>query len=272
MKWKWRESEIAKAEDRLLEQMVNGEEYDRRIKASEKLLKEVEEVARGLRSTLETEKAATEKELAEANHRTANASPQKFPKTRSIITTASCASMTTSPSPKSKTKGCSACGVRIRPHMIQKMRRADATELFHCETCTRILQLLAQHRRRFRRRRCSSNAHRRPLIRKVSPPSSARLFPDATTKNPPAGVHVANIDGASRGNPGPASYAVVVRNADGEIIEKLAKNIGRPDQQRRRILRPDRRARLRHQPQHLRSKNSQRLRTASSARCRAATK
>jgi ribonuclease HI len=64
------------------------------------------------------------------------------------------------------------------------------------------------------------------MIRKVSPPSSARLFPDATTKNPPAGVHVANIDGASRGNPGPASYAVVVRNADGEIIEKLAKNIG----------------------------------------------
>jgi len=39
-------------------------------------------------------------------------------------------------------------------------------------------------------------------------------------------VHIANIDGASRGNPGPASYAVVVRNADGEVIEKLAKNIG----------------------------------------------
>jgi ribonuclease HI len=64
------------------------------------------------------------------------------------------------------------------------------------------------------------------MIRKVSPPASARLFPDATTKNPPAGVHIANIDGASRGNPGPASYAVVVRNADGEIVEKLAKNIG----------------------------------------------
>jgi ribonuclease HI len=64
------------------------------------------------------------------------------------------------------------------------------------------------------------------MIRKVpSPPSSARLFPDASSA-PPAGVHIANIDGASRGNPGPASYAVVVRNADGEVIEKLAKNIG----------------------------------------------
>jgi ribonuclease HI len=58
------------------------------------------------------------------------------------------------------------------------------------------------------------------------PPSSARLFPDAGSSTPPAGVHIANIDGASRGNPGPASYAVVVRNADGEVIEKLAKNIG----------------------------------------------
>jgi ribonuclease HI len=64
------------------------------------------------------------------------------------------------------------------------------------------------------------------MIRKPAPPSSARLFPDATSNQPPAGVHIANIDGASRGNPGPASYAVVVRNADGEVIEKLAKNIG----------------------------------------------
>ncbi|MGA8036934.1 MAG: reverse transcriptase-like protein [Candidatus Acidiferrales bacterium] len=64
------------------------------------------------------------------------------------------------------------------------------------------------------------------MIRKVPPPpSSARLFPD-TSAAPPAGVHIANVDGASRGNPGPASYAVVVRNADGEIVEKLAKNIG----------------------------------------------
>ena len=39
------EEEIAKAEDRLLEQMVAGEEYDRRIKTAERLLKEVEDVA-----------------------------------------------------------------------------------------------------------------------------------------------------------------------------------------------------------------------------------
>jgi ribonuclease HI len=65
------------------------------------------------------------------------------------------------------------------------------------------------------------------MNRKSPPaPPSQRLFPDAASSAPPAGVHIANIDGASRGNPGPASYAVVVRNADGEVIEKLAKNIG----------------------------------------------
>ena len=40
-------------------------------------------------------------------------------------------------------------------------------------------------------------------------------------------MHVANIDGASRGNPGPASYGVVLRDPDGKIVLELAKNIGR---------------------------------------------
>jgi ribonuclease HI len=62
---------------------------------------------------------------------------------------------------------------------------------------------------------------------KLPPPASARLFPDSGSSNPPAGVHLANIDGASRGNPGPASYAVVMRDPDGKIILELAKNIGR---------------------------------------------
>ncbi len=61
---------------------------------------------------------------------------------------------------------------------------------------------------------------------KTTAPSSARLFADARPPTP-AGVHLANIDGASRGNPGPASYAVVLRDPDGTVILELAKNIGR---------------------------------------------
>jgi len=62
---------------------------------------------------------------------------------------------------------------------------------------------------------------------KAPPPASARLFSDSHLPAPPAGVHVANIDGASRGNPGPASYAVVIRDASGRIILELAKKLGR---------------------------------------------
>jgi ribonuclease HI len=78
---------------------------------------------------------------------------------------------------------------------------------------------------------------------KTPPPGSTPLFgksahefpgqspnrPGAASQKsaPPAGVHLANIDGASRGNPGPASYAVVLRDPAGKIILQLAKNLGR---------------------------------------------
>lgn len=61
---------------------------------------------------------------------------------------------------------------------------------------------------------------------KTSPPSSARLFEESHAA-PPAGVHVANIDGASRGNPGPAAYAVIFRAPDGSKLCEFAKTIGR---------------------------------------------
>ena len=62
---------------------------------------------------------------------------------------------------------------------------------------------------------------------RISPPGSARLFSDSHPAGPPAGVSIANIDGASRGNPGPASYAVVLRDPAGKIVLELGKNIGR---------------------------------------------
>jgi len=61
---------------------------------------------------------------------------------------------------------------------------------------------------------------------KISPPSSARLFSEPRSAAPPSGVHLANIDGASRGNPGPAAYAFVVRDAAGKVLFECAKRIG----------------------------------------------
>ena len=60
---------------------------------------------------------------------------------------------------------------------------------------------------------------------KMAPPASARLFSESPLA--PPGVSVANIDGASRGNPGPASYAIVIRDPSGKVILELAKKLGR---------------------------------------------
>ncbi len=62
---------------------------------------------------------------------------------------------------------------------------------------------------------------------RTPPPASARLFSDTHVPAPPPGVHIANIDGASRGNPGPAAYAVILRDPNGKVILELAKQFGR---------------------------------------------
>jgi uncharacterized protein len=135
------ETEIAKAEDRLLEQMVNSEEYDRRIKASEKLLKEVEEVAKGLRTTIASDKANAEQELAQLTaERTRVAgeiSENMLDHYDRIMHKHNHVALA-----EVREEKCGACGMRIRPHVLQEMRRSTSQELFHCETCTRILYYL----------------------------------------------------------------------------------------------------------------------------------
>lgn len=132
------EDEIAKAEDRLLEQMVSSEEYDRKIKAAEINLKEVEAGVARERARIESERAGVEKELGQltaARTRVVTEIPEdmldhyeRIAKKHNGVSLAEVHNET-----------CGACGVRIRPHVFQEMRRSESRELFHCETCTRIL-------------------------------------------------------------------------------------------------------------------------------------
>jgi ribonuclease HI len=62
---------------------------------------------------------------------------------------------------------------------------------------------------------------------KTPPPGSAKLFVDPLPDSAPAGMYTAYVDGASRGNPGPASYAVILQGPDGKTILELSKYIGR---------------------------------------------
>jgi ribonuclease HI len=63
----------------------------------------------------------------------------------------------------------------------------------------------------------------------VRPPQSSRgggLFGEPEPQTKPSSYR-ANIDGGSRGNPGPASYGVVIRDPKGEVVARLKKYIGR---------------------------------------------
>lgn len=132
------EAEIARAEDRLLEQMVASEEYDRQIKAAERALKEAESVAASRQAALEAERSATQKEAsaleAERNRVVPSIPENMLDHYERIARKHNGTALA-----EVRDEKCTACGMRVRPHVFQEMRRSSSEELFHCETCTRIL-------------------------------------------------------------------------------------------------------------------------------------
>ena len=132
------EGEIAKSEDRLLEEMVSSEQYDRQVKAAEKSFKQVEEEVWAERTKIEAEKVAAEKELAGFEAERAKAVAvipedlvdhyQRIAKKHGGVAVAAI-----------RGEACGACGAHIRPHVFQELSREDNPELYHCELCTRIL-------------------------------------------------------------------------------------------------------------------------------------
>jgi uncharacterized protein len=132
------EDEASKAEDRLLDRMVAGEEYERQVKTAEAALKEIEAAAKVERHTIQAEYNAAQKELAAAEAVRAGAVAavpedlvdhyERIAKRHGGIALA-----------EVRGEGCGQCGVHIRPHVIQQLERPGNEEFFHCETCTRIL-------------------------------------------------------------------------------------------------------------------------------------
>ena len=62
--------------------------------------------------------------------------------------------------------------------------------------------------------------------KRPTPPPGAGLFGEVPPENKRIPAFKANIDGGSRGNPGPAAYGVVIRDGQGEIVARLKKYIG----------------------------------------------
>jgi predicted nucleic acid-binding Zn-ribbon protein len=132
------EAEIVKAEDRLLDRMMAGEEYEVRVKEAERTLKEVEKGAEFELAQIkaENETALKQKAALEAERKAAAAAVgeelldnyHRIAKRHGGVALA-----------EVKEEICTLCGVKVRPHTFQEMRRPENQEIYRCESCTRIL-------------------------------------------------------------------------------------------------------------------------------------
>jgi uncharacterized protein len=132
------EAQVADAEDRLLEQMVASEDFDRQVKEATKALAEAERAAAAERQKIEAERSKLEKEAAELaaqQQQLVAEIPndlvdhyQRIARRHNGVALAPVRDET-----------CTLCRVRVRPHVYQLLRQPGCTEIFHCETCTRIL-------------------------------------------------------------------------------------------------------------------------------------
>src|SRR3954447_1781702 len=74
----------------------------------------------------------------------------------------------------------------------------------------------------------SSGTHRRSRTgASCWPPPHRPSFPASRRGVEPMSRLTVNVDGGARGNPGPAAVGAVLRNGDGEILERRAERIGR---------------------------------------------
>lgn len=132
------EAEMAQAEDRLLERMVAGEEYDRQVKTAERSVSVVENEAQAERQKIQAEQSSLQTELtAKETERSqiASAVPAQLLDTYERVAVRRHGIGLA----EVRDEACSACGVRIRPHVFQELRRGDFHQIEQCETCSRIL-------------------------------------------------------------------------------------------------------------------------------------
>lgn len=132
------EGEMAQAEDRLLERMVAGEEYERQVKSAERSVTVVESEAQAERKKVESEQASLQTELTakEAERRQiASEIPENLLSTYENVAVRRHGVGLS----QVRDEACSLCGLRVRPHVFQELRDGDFHEILQCETCSRIL-------------------------------------------------------------------------------------------------------------------------------------
>jgi predicted nucleic acid-binding Zn-ribbon protein len=137
------ESETRKAEDKLLEHMVSGEEYDRQMKAGQKAVVTAEGLAKNEHARIAAEQQRLEQEKAKLTAERESAVggvPEdllaRYQKLAKRYHGTAIARMVG--------EACTGCRVHLRPHMVQRVRQMGSEEIVECDSCTRILYYLEE--------------------------------------------------------------------------------------------------------------------------------
>jgi predicted nucleic acid-binding Zn-ribbon protein len=135
------EAEMAKAEDRQLEIMMAGEDVERRLKSAEAALKEAEQSVAAERKAIQGQESEKKRELEAA---LAERARVVAPVSEDLLNLYTRIGKRHQGIALAEVRGgqCRGCGMRILPHVYEELRRDDNDEIFHCETCGRLLYIL----------------------------------------------------------------------------------------------------------------------------------
>lgn len=135
------ETEAAKAEDLVLDQMMIVEEVERRVRRVEADLKESENVIAVEKKQLQVDYGEKKKKVeAQAAEREQIA--KNVPDELLDLYTRISRKHLGSALAEARDGQCRGCGMRILPHTLQLLKTEADEEVFRCETCGRILYTL----------------------------------------------------------------------------------------------------------------------------------
>ncbi len=135
------EAEVAKAEDRQLEVMMNAEEAERRGKIAESRLKEAEQSAATERKAIEAQAAEKKNQLEAVNAERENIIAPVPEELRELYARIAKRHNGTAMA-EARDGQCRGCGMRVLPHTLQELCTETSEEVFRCESCGLILYTL----------------------------------------------------------------------------------------------------------------------------------
>jgi hypothetical protein len=135
------EAEVAKAEDRQLDVMMSGEEFERRVRHTEADLKEAETSVSADRKEIHARYDEKQKLLKVAlAERERIAAP--VPKDLLELYERIAKRHNGTAMAQVRDDQCRGCGMRVLPHIIQELRQETNEEIYRCEMCGLILYTL----------------------------------------------------------------------------------------------------------------------------------